>query len=214
MRTESKSGLWLSRGMVQLTLGPVCPIACMVNGVAAHHQYTMWWNGDFRVRREHGGRGSTRFPDCGSGEVSRSGTAVLRWTAHCVLGTILRFHGAVHSPWLFDNNTQATIRRYLQMRYALAPLLISAGQINQQHGLPLAARCDLFWPEFEDARSNNQYVTSFADALVAPLAEEQMEQAVWIHPGEWEDAWDGTRLTGPLVKVVINMSKLFSQIPK
>ena len=47
--------------------------------------------------------------DCGAGETS--GTAVMRWTAHCVLGTILRYHGVDHSPWLFDNATQAVIRR-------------------------------------------------------------------------------------------------------
>jgi hypothetical protein len=48
--------------------------------------------------------------DCGAGETS--GTAVMRWTAHCVLGTILRYHGADHSPWQFDNATQTVIRKY------------------------------------------------------------------------------------------------------
>lgn len=36
----------------------------------------------------------------------------MRWTAHCVLGTILRYHGADHSPWQFDNATQTVIRKY------------------------------------------------------------------------------------------------------
>lgn len=51
-----------------------------------------------------------------------------------VLGTILRFHGADHSPWLFDNVTQAVIRQYLEMRYALAPSLVAAGRVTQRQG--------------------------------------------------------------------------------
>lgn len=72
------------------------------------------------------------------------------------------------------------------MRYALAPSLISAGRTNQLHGLPLAARCDLFWPEHTPAaRRNDQYISTFADALVAPLGETETTRSVWLPPGEW-----------------------------
>lgn len=134
----------------------------------------------------------------------------MRWTAHCVLGTILRFHGADHSPWRFDNATQGVIRSYLRMRYALAPSLISAGRTTQRNGLPLAARCDLFWPNYTSARRNDQYISTFADALVAPLAETQTNRSVWVPPGVWEDAWDGTSLTGPRT---IQVTQPFSRIP-
>jgi hypothetical protein len=175
----------------------------VVNGVAAHHRYPVWWNGDgvpllgsvssMVDEAVHDLRPYVHS-DCGAGETNA--TAVLRWTAHCVLGTILRFHGADHSPWLFDNETQAVMRSYLRMRYALAPSLIAAGRTTQRRGLPLAARCDLFWPEHKPARSNTQYVSTFADALVAPLNETQTSRTVWIPPGEWEDAWDGSIVTG------------------
>ena len=188
----------------------------IVNGVAAHHRYPVWWNGDGVPIM-----GSTSsmvdeavhdlrpfvHSDCGAGETNA--TAVLRWTAHCVLGTILRFHGADHSPWRFDNATQAVIRKYLEMRYALAPSLIAAGRTAQK-GLPLAARCDLFWPAHHAARSNTQYMSTFAEALVAPLNETQMTRSVWIPPGEWQEAWGGESVVGPRT---INVTKPWSQIP-
>ena len=75
--------------------------------------------------------------------------------------------------------------RYLRMRYALAPSIISAGRTNQLHGLPLAARCDLFWPNHTAARRNDQYISTFADALVAPRGETTTSRSVYLPPGEW-----------------------------
>ena len=188
-----------------------------VNGVPAHHRYPVWWNGDgvplmgsvssMVDEAVHDLRPFVHS-DCGGGETNA--TAVLRWTAHCVLGTILRFHGADHAPWLFDNATQAVMRRYLQMRYALAPSLVAAGRATQRHGLPLAARCDLFWPGHHHARSNTQYISTYADALVAPLNETETSRAVWIPPGDWEDAWDGGSVTGPRT---LHVTKDWDQIP-
>lgn len=189
-----------------------------VAGVPAHHRFPVWWNGDgvplngsvnsMVDEAIHDFRPFVHS-DCGGG--STTGTALMRWTAHCVLGTILRFHGADHSPWQFDNTTQGVIRRYLQMRYALAPSLVSAGQTTQRCGLPLAARCDLFWPEYAAARRSDQYISTFADALVAPLGETETTRSVFIPPGEWEDAWDGSTLSGP--RTITNVTRPFAKIP-
>jgi hypothetical protein len=48
------------------------------------------------------------------------------------------------------------------------------------------------------------------DTLVAPLDEQEMNRSVWIPPGDWQDAWDGSIVTGPRT---INVTKPFSQIP-
>ena len=47
-----------------------------------------------------------------------------RWTAHCVLGTVVRFHQGDHRFWLRDTTTQDQARKYLNMRYKLIPSLI------------------------------------------------------------------------------------------
>ena len=86
------------------------------------------------------------------------GGALLRWTAHCVFGTILRFHGSDHRPWSYDNHTEDTIRSYLQMRYKMIPSLIAAGATATDTSFPIVARADLFWPEHPEAASNQQYI--------------------------------------------------------
>ena len=188
----------------------------IVNGVAAHHRYPVWRNGDgvpilgsISSMVDESVHDLRPFVHSDCGAIETNATAMLRWTAHCVLGTILRFED-ITLPWLYDNATQAVIRRYLEMRYALAPSLIAAGRKTQHRGLPLAARCDLFWPDHDAARSNTQYMSTFADALVAPLNETQMSRSVWIPPGTWEEAWSGASVVGPRV---VHVTKPWGQIP-
>lgn len=87
--------------------------------------------------------------DCG-GDYTKNGGDLLRWTAHCVFGTILRYHGADHRPWKYGAQIESRIRQYLQTRYKLAPALLAAGQHATQTGMPYVARCDLFWPEYRE----------------------------------------------------------------
>jgi len=124
---------------------------------------------------------------------------LLRWTAHCVFGSILRFHGNDHRPWTYTPAVEATIRSYLEMRYKLIPALIAGGAHATATGFPLAARCDLHWPEHPSARSNLQYIW-LNDTLVAPIydtAHNLTARDVWIPPGAWQDAWNGSVVTGP-----------------
>lgn len=61
------------------------------------------------------------------------------------------------------------------------------------------ARCDLYWPTFSEARTNQQYVW-LNDTLVAPIFSSTAnltQRSVWIPPGTWRDAWDGSDVTGP-----------------
>ena len=196
-------------------------------GSPAHHRYPVWWTGDgvplmasvesmvneavhdFRafVHSDCGGHGTNG--DCPGGGLpsenqpcpSPNDAALLRWTAHCVLGTVVRFHQGDHRFWLRANATQDTARSYLNMRYKLAPSLIAAGRILQQQGFPLTARCDLLWPEHLEARDSTQYVHLNA-TLVAPLDVEPVDnvtntRSVWIPPGEWVDGWSGVTVEGP-----------------
>ena len=42
---------------------------------------------------------------CGGDYRPKEGGDLLRWTAHCAFGSILRFHGSDHRPWSYDNHT-------------------------------------------------------------------------------------------------------------
>ena len=86
-------------------------------------------------------------------------------------------------------------------RYKLAPSLIAAGQEAAKTGTPFVARCDLMWPEHaaDGAKNNTQYIF-LKDTLVAPIWEMKTNTSsrmVWVPPGDWEDAWDGSSVTGP-----------------
>ena len=62
---------------------------------------------------------------------SPNDAALLRWTAHCTMGTILRFHQGDHRIYLRNATTVDKARSYLNMRHNMAPSLISAGRTLQ-----------------------------------------------------------------------------------
>ena len=127
----------------------------------AHHRYPVWWTGDgvplqgsIESMVDSGVHDFKPYvhSDCGGDYAKMAqnggGGDLLRWTAHCVFGTILRYHGGDHRPWKYGDAVEATIRSYLNTRYKLAPALIAAGQDATRTGMPFVARCDLFWPEY------------------------------------------------------------------
>jgi hypothetical protein len=66
--------------------------------------------------------------DCGGDHRPEDGGDLLRWTAHCAFGSILRFHGAAHQPWSYDTHTEDVIREYLTMRWV--PLLVKDARLG------------------------------------------------------------------------------------
>jgi len=175
----------------------------------AQHRFPVWWTGDgvpllasVESMVDAGVHGFKPFvhSDCG-GDYRGSAGDLLRWTAHCAFGTILRFHGSDHRLWSYDDqHIVDTGRQYLDARYRLLPSLIAAGHRATATGFPLAARGDLYWPELApESRSNSQYIF-LEDILVAPIWQtdtNETTRTVWVPPGEWQDCWNGSIVTGP-----------------
>ena len=95
------------------------------------------------------------------------------------------------------------IKSYLDIRYRLSPSLVAAGHVASTTGFPIVARCDLFWPNYIEARSNDQYI-HLQDTLIAPMFETATNitsRRLWVPPGEWQDAWTGNIVVGPSVVV-------------
>ena len=192
----------------------------------SQHRYPVWWTGDGVTLQgsveSMVDAGLHHFKpfvhsDCGGDSGSHyngSGTAgdLMRWTAHCAFGSILRFHGADHRAWRYDDHTVDVVRSYLQMRYRLLPSLISAGAVATATGFPLIARGDFFWPNLADSRTNQQYLF-LNDTLVAPIwdsVQSETSRSVWIPPGQWQDAWSGDVVAGP---ANITTTQPFERIP-
>jgi alpha-glucosidase (family GH31 glycosyl hydrolase) len=188
----------------------------------AHHRYPVHWTGDYVTLQASvesmvdGGLHSFKpyvHSDCGGDygqklpnpdDVTSAG-GLLRWTGHCAYGSILRFHGADHRVWHYDQNTQNAFRNYLTARHKLIPTIKSAAQKATETGHPLVARLDLFWPEHKDSGSASHHQYMFLDdILVAPIFESKITtRQVWIPPGDWQDAWDPSSLvTGPKMMTV------------
>ena len=174
----------------------------------AQHRYPVWWTGDgvnlqasIESMVDGGVHGFKPFvhSDCG-GDYRGSAGDLLRWTAHCTFGSILRFHGNDHRPWTYGDAVQGTIKAYLDMRYKLVPSLVAAGAHATQSGFPLVARCDLYWPEAKPASASNLQYIFLNDTLVAPIydsTDNVTTRDVWVPPGKWMDVWNGSVVEGP-----------------
>jgi len=168
----------------------------------------VWWSGDgvpleasVQTMVDSGIYGLKPFvhSDCG-GDYRGGEGDLLRWTAHCAFGSVLRFHGQDHRAWTYNSNqTVDVVRSYLRARYKLLPSLIAAGAKVTETGIPFVARGDLFWPDYTESKTNTQYIF-LEDLLIAPIWEtgfNETSRSVWIPPGDWEDAWNGSIVKGP-----------------
>jgi hypothetical protein len=154
----------------------------------AHHRYPVWWTGDgvplqgsIESMVDSGVHDFKPYvhSDCGGDYAKKTGGDLLRWTAHCVFGTILRYHGADHRPWKYGGAVEATIRNYLNTRYKLAPTLVAAGQDAARTGMPFVARCDLFWPEYAKPPHENR---SCSEPMLGSDAGVDAERASTVPP--------------------------------
>ena len=189
----------------------------------AMHRFPVWWTGDgvplqgsVESMVDSGVHDFKTYvhSDCGGDYHPTNGGDLLRWTAHCAFGTIFRYHGSDHRPWQYGDAVTDTIRSYIETRYKLAPSLIAAGEEAAKTGAPFVTRCDMLWPEHaaDGARNSTQYIF-LKDTLVAPIwemATNTTTRSVWIPPGEWEDSWDGSSVTGPKM---IEASQPYEQQP-
>jgi len=178
----------------------------------SQHRYPIWWTGDDVTL--HGSVESMVnagvydikpyvHSDCGS-DWHSSGGSFLRWTAHCVFGTIVRYHSfhGTQRPWSYNNHTQNVFRKYLDLRYRMLPHLIAAGFHATESGHPLVARGDLFWPELAPCSARSDQYIFLNHTLVAPIyvnITNITSRSVWIPPGEWQDVWDGSIIKGPKI---------------
>jgi len=201
----------------------------------AHHRYPIWWTGDWQdlmgsveTMVDAGVHDLKPFvhSDCG-GDHRYSGADLVRWVAHCAFGTILRIHGNDHRPWSYDSSIEDTLRAYIAVRYRLLPSLIAAGHLATRTGFPLVARGDLYWPDLAPQSATNSQYIFLDDLLVAPTPTHCLERSgkpcaedgrgadpisrqVWIPPGHWQDAWDGTVVKGPRT---IFVTRTFQYLP-
>jgi len=145
-----------------------------------------------------------------SGEIP-SAELYLRSAAMSVFCPIMQYHSEYNehrqpcrdrTPWNIAERTGEPevieiYRRFAQLRMELLPYIETEAAHCAATGEPLMRALFLDWPEDPVAwKIADQYCFGRA-LLVAPVVEPGITQRhLYLPAGEWEDFWDGTRLTG------------------
>ncbi|HND62378.1 MAG TPA: glycoside hydrolase family 31 protein [Opitutaceae bacterium] len=112
-----------------------------------------------------------------------------------------RNHGAIdqydHEPWRYGRPYEDIVRRYLELRYQLLPLLYTALEESHRTGVPLFRPLLL---NFQDDPSllnlDDEYMVGDA-LLVAPVTRAgERGREVYLPHGRWYDYWTAAVLDG------------------
>ena len=168
------------------------------------HRYSLQWTGDIQshsqaLHRElenavYAGAAAAMpyvISDIGGHFGDPDPDLYVRWVQYGALSSIMRFHacGPDRSPWIKGKTAQDISRVYIRMRYCLMPLYYSLARDNYDTGLPIMKRLDFVYPQYEEARRNDQYLLG-DNILVAPITVNPDYRPL---PAEWLTASDGSQ---------------------
>ncbi|GAB4272712.1 MAG: alpha-glucosidase [Candidatus Rifleibacteriota bacterium] len=188
----------------------------------ATHRYPIWWTGDTKpewasLKNAIGNavnEGIKAFlpyvsDDIGGHFGKPSDELYMRYVQFGCLSPIFRLHctsGSCRDPWEYGEEAERTMANYLSLRLKLLPMLYTAAFEAYETGIPILRRCDLYWPEYAEARNPYQYLLG-NDLLIAPVfkearpgrlsSEKLSVREIWIPPGIWHNVWDGKLIEGP-----------------
>ena len=151
----------------------------------ASHRYTMQWTGDttatysflegeIRNAVYAGAYGPFAYLSTDVGGHNGSNPSIeqyCRWIQFGSLSPVFRLHctaGLTRDPWEYGETGLGMVRDYIQMRMRLLPLFYDYARKNYESGEPILRRCDLDYPQYEQASSNMQYMLGDG-ILIAPV---------------------------------------------
>jgi len=107
----------------------------------------------------------------------------VRWIEYGALSPVYRPHctrNLERMPWAFGPVAETVARNYLNLRYRLLPVFYAAAHENYETGEPILRRLDLEFPQFAEARRDDEYLIG-RNILVAPVLQSSLE----IVPDHW-----------------------------
>jgi PA14 domain/Glycosyl hydrolases family 31 TIM-barrel domain/Domain of unknown function (DUF5110) len=150
----------------------------------AAHRFPIQWTGDIGPSYDYLRRAvenavysgvCSLFPyesdDLGGHVADPTPDGYIRWIEYGALSPIYRPHCTFdheRMPWVFGPEAERVARRFLDMRYRLLPVFYAAAHENYETGEPLLRRLDLSYPQFAEARRDDEYLLG-SDLLVAPV---------------------------------------------
>lgn len=123
---------------------------------------------------------------------------MIDWYKAAFLQPFLRNHSckgtAEQEPWKFGSRVRNIVSRYIRLRYRLLPYLYNLHVTHQQHGGPILAPLWYHFPEsMEESWNIGDAFMVGPNIMQAPATREgQEKRSVYLPPGGWLDAGDGS----------------------
>ncbi len=162
----------------------------------AAHRFPIQWTGDtgpdanylergIKNAVDEGVHGLTPYvsEDLGGHMANPTIAGYIRWIEYGALSPIYRPHctkGLSRMPWTFGPVAESVARRFVNLRYRLLPMFYAAARDNYDTGEPLLRRLDLDYPQYAQAKQNNQYLLGHS-LLIAPVSQDGMAAV----PASW-----------------------------
>ncbi len=120
-------------------------------------------------------------------ELGRSKEVLIRWAQLGAFSPIMENGGGgAHEPWRFDEETVEIYRDFVELHYALLPMLHAEGAKAFHTGGTLVS--------FPDKEGYEYFLGP--DLFVAPMLEEGTSRVVELPEGEWVYLFSGETLSG------------------
>ncbi len=124
----------------------------------------------------------------------------IRWVQLSIFQSHMRFHGSAskfREPWNFSPETQAIVRKYLELRYSLIPYLYTESRIAASCGLPVLRHLVLDFQDDPTVRHIDDQFMCGRSLLVAPVLTRNSLRKIYLPEGAWYDFATGEKFVGP-----------------
>lgn len=124
----------------------------------------------------------------------------VRWAQAGVMASHTRFHGlGEREPWVYGENAEEIVRRWLNWRYRLIPYLQGCALEASKTGFPVMRAMPLAFPDDPLAWQFDQQYMLGPALLVAPVVVPGGAVRFYLPAGRWFDIWNQEWLEGPRV---------------
>lgn len=125
----------------------------------------------------------------------------VRWFEAACFSPLFRNHSALatlnQEPWCFGEEIMAMVRKYINLRYQLLPLMYDGFYQTAQNGLPVMRPVVLNYPMDKEVRNQNDQFMVGESLLVSPVLEQgATHKMVYLPEGEWYCYWSGKKYEG------------------
>jgi alpha-glucosidase len=139
---------------------------------------------------------------CDSGGFSGQVTPELlvRWMEAGTFFPVMRAHSDIsvkpHFPWLYGEEAESAIRKALDLRYQLVPVLYSLSHENHETGEPLMRPLVMEYPADEKVADLSTEWLIGQNILAAPVLDQGGHRTIYLPDDIWWDFKTGERVRG------------------